>query len=171
MRHNGASMAAKEYSFDIVSKADAMEAKNAVDQAQRELQNRYDFKGTIASIDQDKEGITLVADDEFRMNQLKDILTSKMIKRGIELRQMEFGKLEPGSGISVRQKITLKQGISQDQAKPLIKQIKDKGFKVQAQIQGDAIRVTGKDKDELQKVITFVKALDLPMPVLFENYR
>jgi len=164
-------MAAKEFSFDIVSKADMMEVKNAVDQAQRELEHRYDFKGTMAEIKHEKDDITLIADDEFRMGQLKDIFESKMIKRGIELRQLDYGKLEPGSGISVRQKVTLKQGISQDHAKPLIKQIKDKGLKVQAQIQGDAIRVTGKDKDELQKVIHFVKGLDLPMPIRFDNYR
>jgi len=164
-------MAAKEFSFDIVSKADMMEVRNAIDQAQREIQHRYDFKGTKVEIQFEKDDITLIADDDFRMQQLKDIFESKMIKRGIDLRQIEYGKLEPGAGVRVRQKVTLKQGISQDHAKPLIKQIKDKGLKVQAQIQGDAIRVTGKDKDELQKVITFVKGLDLPVPVAFENYR
>ena len=164
-------MAAKEFSFDIVSKADMMEVKNAVDQAKRELANRYDFKGSKAEIQFEKDDITLVADDEFRLKQLTDILTSKMIKRGIELRQLEFGTVEPATGVSVRQKVTMKQGIAQEHAKPLIKQIKDKGLKVQAQIQGDAVRVTGKDKDELQKAITFVKSLDLPVPVKFENYR
>lgn len=164
-------MAAKEFSFDIVSKADMMEVRNAIDQAQREIQHRYDFKGTKVEIQFEKDDITLIADDDFRMQQLKDIFESKMIKRGIDLRQIDYGKLEPGAGVSVRQKVTLKQGISQDQAKPLVKQIKDKGLKVQAQIQGDAIRVTGKDKDELQKVIGFVKGLDLPVPVSFENYR
>jgi uncharacterized protein YajQ (UPF0234 family) len=94
-----------------------------------------------------------------------------MVKRGIELRQLEFGKVEPGSGVSVRQKVTMRQGIAQEHAKPLIKQIKDKGLKVQAQIQGDAVRIAGKDKDELQKVMAFVRSLDLPMPVKFENYR
>ncbi len=164
-------MASKEFSFDIVSRADMMEVKNAVDQAKREVENRYDFKGTKVSIEFDKEEIALTADDEFRMGQLKDILTSKMIKRGIELRQLEFGKMEQGSGISVRQKVTMKQGIAQEHAKPLIKQIKDKGLKVQAQIQGDAVRIAGKDKDELQKAMEFVKSLDLPVPVKFENYR
>lgn len=164
-------MAAKEFSFDIVSKADMMEVRNAIDQAQRELAHRYDFKGTSAEIVFEKEDITLVGDDEFRLGQLKDIFESKMIKRGIDLRQLDYGKVEPGSGISVRQKVKLKQGITQDQAKPLVKQIKDKGFKAQAQIQGDAVRVSGKDKDELQKVMAFVKGLDLPVPVNFENYR
>lgn len=164
-------MASKEFSFDIVSSADMMEVKNAVDQARRELANRYDFKGSKAEIQFEKDDITLVADDEFKLSQLTDILTSKMIKRGIELRQLDFGTVEPGSGVSVRQKVTLKQGIKQEHAKPMIKQIKDKGLKVQAQIQGDAVRVSGKDKDELQKVMAFVKSLDLPMPVRFENYR
>ena len=164
-------MAVKEFSFDIVSRADMMEVRNAIDQAQRELAHRYDFKGTKAEIVFEKEDITLVGDDEFRLGQLKDIFESKMIKRGIDLRQLDYGKAEPGSGISLRQKVKLKQGISQDIAKPVVKQIKDKGFKVQAQIQGDAIRVAAKDKDELQKVITFVKGLDLSIPVMFDNYR
>lgn len=164
-------VAVKEFSFDIVSNADVMEVRNAIDQAQREVLHRYDFKGTKAEIVFEKDDITLIADDEFRMGQLKDIVESKMIKRGIDLRQLDYGKLEPGSGVSVRQKVGLKQGISQEVAKPLVKQIKDKGLKVQAQIQGDAVRVTGKDKDELQKVIAFVKSLDLPVPVRFENYR
>jgi cyclic-di-GMP-binding protein len=164
-------MAAKEFSFDIVSKVDQQEVRNAVDQAQRELANRYDFKGSKTEILFEKDQITLVADDEFRMDQLKDIFISKMIKRGIDMRHVEYGKAEAGTGVSIRQKVELKQGIEQDKAKPLIKQIKDKGLKVQAQIQGDAIRVSGKDKDELQKVMAFVKGLDLPMPVAFENYR
>jgi hypothetical protein len=164
-------MASKDFSFDIVSKADPMEVKNAVDQAQREIAHRYDFKGTMAEIRLEKDDITLVADDEFRMGQLKDVLISKMVKRGIDLRQLDYGKVEHGTGISIRQKVLLVQGITQDQARPLIKQIKDKGFKVQAQIQGDAVRVLGKDKDELQKAMAFVKSLELPVPVSFENYR
>ena len=111
------------------------------------------------------------ADDEFRMDQLKDIMVGKMVKRGIDSRQLEYGKLEPGSGVSVRQKVTLKQGISQEIAKPMIKQIKDAKLKVKTQIQGETVRVAAKDKDELQKVMTFVKGLKLEIPVQFENYR
>ncbi|MBX3119647.1 MAG: YajQ family cyclic di-GMP-binding protein [Fimbriimonadaceae bacterium] len=163
---------ASEFSFDIVSQVDSMEVKNAVDQAQRELANRYDFKGSIASIELEKNNdIHLLAEDEFRMGQLKDILISKLVKRGIDLRSVEDGKLEPGAGISVKQTITFKVGIAQDQAKPLIKQIKDKGLKVNAQIQGDQVRVSAKSKDDLQKVIQFVKGLDLSYPVDFINYR
>lgn len=164
-------MATKDFSFDIVSRVDRQEVRNAVDQAQRELANRYDFKGTKAEIVSEKDDITLIADDEFRMDQLKDILFSKLIKRGIDARQIEYGKLEPGSGVSVRQKVEFKQGIAQDVAKDVSKKIKDKGLKVSTSIQGDELRVNGKDKDELQKVIQFVKGLDLPVPVSFVNYR
>jgi len=164
-------VAAADFSFDIVSRADKMEVRNAMDQAQRELANRYDFRGSMAEILEEKEDITLIADDEFRLGQLKDIVFSKLIKRGIDARQIDWGKIEPGSGISVRQKLELKQGIAQDQAKALIKQIKEKGLKVQAQIQGDEVRVSSKSKDDLQKTITFVKGLTLTFPVDFINFR
>jgi uncharacterized protein YajQ (UPF0234 family) len=164
-------MAAVDFSFDIVSKADMMEVKNAIDQAQKELANRYDLKGTKCEVIAEKDDITLIADDEFRMDQLKDIVFSKFIKRGIDARQIEWGKTEPGAGISIRMKLILKQGIPQDKAKALTKQIRDKGLKVQAQIQGEDVRVSGKSKDDLQKAMTFVKGLDLDFPVAFNNYR
>ena len=164
-------MAPKDFSFDIMSTVDMMEVKNAVLQAEKELANRYDFKGSKCEILHEKEDLSIIADDEFKMDQLKDIVLSKLLKRGIDIRQVEFSKPEPGTGLTLKSKVTFKQGISQDIAKPLIKQIKDKGFKVQAQIQGDEIRVTGKDKDELQKVMAFVKGLDLLVPVTFGNYR
>lgn len=164
-------MAAVDYSFDIVSRADPMEVKNAIDQAQKELANRWDFRGGKSEIRHDKDDITLVADDEFKMEQLKDIVFSKMIKRGIDARQIEWGKIEPGAGLTVRLPLTLKQGIAQDKAKALIKQIRDKGLKVQAQIQGDEVRVSSKSKDDLQKAIQFVKGLDLDFPVQFLNFR
>lgn len=164
-------MAAQDFSFDIVSKADMMEVKNAINQAEKELSNRYDLKGTKCEIVSEKEETTLIADDEFRMDQLKDIVFSKLIKRGIDARQIEWGKLEPGAGVSVKSKLTFKQGIAQDKAKALIKQIRDKGLKVQAQIQGDEVRVSSKSKDDLQKTIQFVKGLDLDFPVDFVNFR
>lgn len=164
-------MAGGEFSFDIVSRADMMEVKNAIDQAQRELANRYDFKGSTAEIIHEKEDITLVAEDEFRMDQLKDIVISKMLKRGIDIRQLDWGKQEPGAGISIRQKLMLKTGIAQDKAKALVKQIKEKGPKVNAQIQGEEVRVSSKSKDDLQKAMAFVKGLDLDYPVNFVNYR
>jgi cyclic-di-GMP-binding protein len=148
-----------------------MEVKNAIGQAEKELANRYDFKGSKCEIQHEKDDITLVADDEFRMNQLKDIVFSKLLKRGIDARQIEWSKLEPAAGITVKSKLTLKTGISQDKAKPLIKSMKDAALKVQAQIQGEEIRVTSKSKDDLQKAINFVKAQDLDFPVDFVNYR
>jgi uncharacterized protein YajQ (UPF0234 family) len=162
---------AADFSFDIVSRVDAMEVKNGVDQAQRELANRYDFKGSNAEITQTKEDIGLVAEDEFRMDQIKDILVSKLLKRGVDIRQIDWSKLEPGAGISVKTKLQFKTGIAQDKAKALIKQIKDKGLKVNAQIQGDEVRVSAKVKDDLQKAIAFVKGLELDYPVDFVNYR
>ena len=164
-------MAAADSSFDIVSKVDMMELKNAINQADKELSNRYDLKGTKCEIVHEKDDVSLVADDEFRMQQLQDIVFSKLIKRGIDGRSIEWGKIEPGAGISVRCKLTLKQGIPQDKAKALTKQIRDKGLKVQAQIQGEEVRVSGKSKDDLQKTITFVKGLDLDYPVDFINFR
>ena len=164
-------MAAPDFSFDIVSRADMMEVKNAVDQSQKELANRYDFRGGKSEILHEKDDITLIADDEFKMDQLKDIVFSKFIKRGIDARQIEWGKLEPATGLTVKMKLILKQGIEQDKAKALTKQIRDKGLKVQAQIQGEEVRVSSKSKDDLQKAMAFVKSLDLPYPVDIVNFR
>lgn len=164
-------MAASEFSFDIVSRVDMMEVKNATDQAQRELAGRYDFKGSKAEIVANKESLTLTADDDFKLSQLRDIVESKMIKRGVDRRHFDYSTPEPASGVSLRQELKFKAGISQDVSKPLIKQIKDKGFKVQAQIQGEEVRVTSKSKDDLQKVIQFVKGLELAVPVDFVNFR
>lgn len=164
-------MAAVDFSFDIVSKVDMMEVKNAIGQAEKELSNRWDLKGTKCQILHEKDDVTLVADDDFRMDQLKDIVFSKLLKRGIDARQIEWGKSEPAAGVSIKAKLNFKQGISQDKAKALTKQIRDKGLKVNAQIQGEEVRVTSKSKDDLQKTITFVKTLDLDYVVDFVNYR
>lgn len=165
-------MASQEFSFDIVSKVDLAEVKNAFNQAEKELQNRYDFRGSSANIEFDGKEISMTADDEFRMDQLRDIVLSKLIKRNIDTRSIDYGKVEPGPGISVKQKVAFKQGIAQDKAKSLVKEIKDnKALKVNAQIQGEELRVSSKDKDSLQKAIQFVKSLDLDFPVDFVNYR
>ena len=164
-------MAGDLFSFDIVSKLSMQEVRNAVDQAQKELMNRFDFKGSKSDILFEKDQITLIADDEYKLKQLKDILAGKFIKRNIDLRSIDYDKIEPATGMTVRQKVIFKQGISQEQAKPLIKQIKDNGLKVQTQIQGDEIRVSSKSKDELQKVMTFIKQQELSYPVDFVNYR
>lgn len=165
------SVAAKEFSFDVVSRVNQQEVRNAVQQAERELENRYDFKGSKCEIKFEKDEITLIADDEFKMEQLKDILVTKLLKRGIDMRQIGYGKAEAGSGLTIRQKVEFKVGIPQDEAKKINKMIKDKGLKVNSQIQGDELRVSGKDKDELQKAIAFLKSLDLAFPIDFVNMR
>ena len=162
---------AKESSFDIVSRVDQQEVKNAIDQAKRELMNRYDFKGSAADIKHVEMNIELICDDEFKLQQLRDIVESKLIKRGIDLRHVEYGKITPGSKMTVEQTLTLKQGISQDLGKTISKAIRDSKLKVTSQIQGEELRVSGKEKDDLQKVIALVKGLDLPVPVDFVNYR
>ncbi|MEO7454564.1 MAG: YajQ family cyclic di-GMP-binding protein [Fimbriimonadales bacterium] len=162
---------AKEFSFDIVSRVDQQEVKNAIDQAKRELANRYDFKGSAAGIEHNAEKIELVGDDEFKLQQLRDIVESKLIKRGIDLRHVDYGKIVPGAKMTVDQTLTLKQGIEQDLGKTITKAIRDSKIKVTSQIQGEELRVSGKDKDDLQKVMTLVKGLDLPVPVDFVNYR
>lgn len=165
-------MAAQEFSFDIVSRVDQMEVKNAIDQAQKELHNRYDLKGTKAEIVAEKDDVKVIADDEFRLEQVKDIVFSKLIKRGIDSRQIEWGKMEPGAGISVYTKLTFQAGIAMDKAKELTKLIRDnKALKVNSQIQGDEVRVSSKSKDDLQKAMAFVKGLTLDYPVNFVNYR
>lgn len=164
-------MAAKEFSFDVVSRVDMQEFRNAIDQAKRELANRWDFKNSKSEIQFEKDALTLVADDEFKLGQLRDIVESKLIKRGVDLRLIEYSKVEAGSKMTVHQTIKIIQGISQDKAKSLIKAIKDTGLKVHAQIQGEELRVSGKDKDELQKTIAKLKSLDLSFPIDFVNYR
>jgi uncharacterized protein YajQ (UPF0234 family) len=164
-------MASKDFSFDIVSRVDQQEVKNAIDQAKRELANRYDFKGSASDITHNVEKIELVSDDEFKLQQLRDIVESKLIKRGIDLRHVDYGKITPGAKMTVDQTLTLKQGIEQDLGKTISKAIRDSKLKVTSQIQGDELRVSGKDKDDLQKVINLVKGLDLPVPVDFVNYR
>jgi len=164
-------MATQDFSFDVVSRVNDMEVKNALSQAHRELEGRYDFKGSKCEILEGKEETTLVADDEFRMDQLKDIVVSKLLKRGIDIRSIDWSKIEHGTGLTIRQKLIFKVGIPQDKAKELIKLVKDKGLKVQAQIQGDEVRVSSKSKDDLQKAIAFIKGLELSFPVEFINYR
>ncbi len=164
-------MAVVDFSFDIVSRVDQMEVKNAIGQAEKELSNRYDLKGTKCEILHEKDDVTVVADDEFRMEQVKDIIFSKLIKRGIDSRSISWGKSEPAAGVTIKSKLEFTQGIEQSKAKGLIKQIKDKGLKVQAQIQGEEVRVSSKSKDDLQKAITFVKSLELDFPVDFVNFR
>lgn len=162
---------AKESSFDIVSKVDVSEVANAVNIANKEIQNRYDFKNSVSNIELQGEEIIIVADDDFKLEQVKDILSSKLVKRGISLKSIQYGKQEAASGGNVRQRAELAQGISQEIAKKISKSIRDSKLKVKSQIQGDQLRVTGKSKDDLQQVIALVKEMDLPIAVQFINMR
>ncbi|MBS1913667.1 MAG: YajQ family cyclic di-GMP-binding protein [Bacteroidetes bacterium] len=164
---------ASTFSFDIVSEVDLQEADNAVNQAVKEIQQRYDFKGSNSTIELDKKAktIALESDDEFRLKQVIDVLESKLIKRGIGLKALTYGTLEHGSMGSARQKITLQSGIDKENAKKIAKLIKDRGLKVTAQIQDEQVRVQGKAKDDLQEVIAMLKEADLPFDMQFVNYR
>lgn len=163
---------ATEYSYDIVSTVDLTIVKNAVDQAEKELAGRYDFRGTKTSFQLDGSELKIVSDDEYHLGTVLDIVRGKFAKRDISLKSLEYGKIEGASGGTVRQVVTIKQGIVSEEAKKLVKIIKDSGIKVQAQIQGDQLRVSGKDKDALQAVQNLVKGLDdLPYDVSFSNYR
>lgn len=162
---------ASEYSFDIVSKVDLQELQNAVTQAEKEIATRFDFKGSKSSISLEKDSLVLVSDDEYKLKSVIDILQSKMIKRGISIKNMDFGKLEPASGGTVRQQVKLKQGIGQDDAKKINVLIRDSKLKVKSQIQGDQLRVTGKNKDDLQAVIALLRGADLPLELQFVNMK
>ena len=161
-----------DFSFDVVSKVDITEVKNSIDQAEKEVANRYDFKNTKTSFLLEEETIKIVSDSEYHLELVLDILRGKFAKRGVSLKSLEYGKIEQASQGTVRQVVTLRQGIPTDEAKKLAKAIKDAALKVQATIQGDALRISGKDKDALQSAQKMIKSMpDLPFDVSFENYR
>lgn len=162
---------AKDASFDIVSEFDMQEMDNAVNQTKKEIITRYDFKGSKAEVNLTKETITLTAENDSKINAMIDILQSKAIKRGLSLKIFDYGKIETTAGSMVKQVITLKQGIGQDMAKKIVKEIKESKLKVQSSIQGDVVRVTAKNIDDLQTVITLLKEKDLDIPLQFINYR
>jgi uncharacterized protein YajQ (UPF0234 family) len=165
---------ASNSSFDVSTGADLQEVDNAVNQALKEIAQRYDFKGTHCTIefDRDKAEIRLSADDAFRMDALVYVLQSRMIKRGVPIKNLKVGDAVPGTGQSVRRTVSLTQGIPQDIAKKIVKAVKDGGFKkTQASIQGDEIRVTSPSRDELQSVIAALKAQDFGIELQFGNYR
>lgn len=162
---------AKESSFDIVSKTEFQEVVNAVHQAQKEIETRFDFKGSKSSVDLQDEDILVISDDEFKLSSVIDILQSKLVKRNVALKALDYGKVEAAAQGTVRQLIKVKQGISQDVAKKIVKAIKDSKIKVQASIQGDQVRVVGKDKDDLQAVIQLLKGMDFPEDLQYVNYR
>jgi len=164
-------LAVSDNSFDVVSRVDLQELRNAVDQCMREIENRFDFKNAVATVELDAEVLKLHADDEFRLKALTEILQSKLIRRGISLKAMEYGKIEPAARTTIRQEVKVKQGLDADTARKVAKAVRDSGRKVTCQIQGDQVRVTGKSKDDLQAVIAALKALDLPVDLQFVNYR
>jgi len=164
---------ADEHAFDIVCEIDMQEVTNAVTQALKEISQRFDFKGSKSSIDLDKGKavITLVSDDEQKLKSVVDILESKMIKRGIALKALTYGKIEQAAGSTVRQAVTLQQGIPQEKAKEIVKRIKDTKMKVSSEIQKDQVRVKAKKIDDLQEVISMLKGNDFGIHIQFTNYR
>ena len=162
---------AGDVSFDVVSDFDEQELRNALDQVRREVSQRYDFKGVTVDLTQTKTELVLVTDDEYRATAVKDLIESKAIRRGLSLKIFDWGKVEPAGGNKVRQEIKLRRGLTDDIAKRITRLIRDEHPKVKSQIQGDAVRVSGKSKDELQKVITRLRELDEPVPLQFQNYR
>lgn len=162
---------AKEESFDVVSKADLQEVGNAVNQAQKELETRFDFKGSHSSIELSDDVLTVISDDEYKLASVLDIVQSKLIKRGVSLKSLDYGKIEPAAKGTVRQVVKVKQGLDQDVAKQIVKLIKDAKLKVQASIQGDQVRVSAKSRDDLQDVIHLLKQQDYPADLQFTNYR
>ncbi|MBV8639121.1 MAG: YajQ family cyclic di-GMP-binding protein [Candidatus Eremiobacteraeota bacterium] len=162
---------ASESSFDVVSRIDEQELDNALNQTRKEIENRFDFKNSKTSIESDGKKITIVSDDELKMKNVIDVLQGKAVKRGIDIKVFEFGSLEPAAGATVRQVLTLKTGIPKDKSKALMEKIKALKLKVTAQYQDEQIRVTGKNRDDLQKVITELKAMNFELPLQFVNYR
>ena len=159
-------------SFDVVSEIDRQELRNAIDQAQRELANRFDFKNTNSSIEQKELVITLATVSEDRLRALRTLLEEKLVKRQISLKGLEWGKIEQASGDTVRQVVTVKVGINSDKAREINKMIKEKGPKgVSSQTQGEQVRVTSKKRDDLQSVISLLKGADLGIPLQFNNFR
>ena len=162
---------ATDASFDIVSRIDRQELDNALNQARKEIENRFDFKHSKTSIESDDKKITLISDDEMKMRNVVDIVQSKAVKRGVDIKAFELGAVEPAANSTVRQVIALRAGIPKDKSKELVEKIKSLKLKVNAQYQDEQIRVSGKNKDDLQKVIAALRELDYELPLQFVNYR
>ena len=162
---------AKENSFDIVSKTDYAEVTNALNQTTKEISQRFDFKGSKATVELQDKDLVLSAEDETRLRNMNDILQSKFVKRGISLKALDYQKIEPAAGGTVRQADKIQQGIPIEKAKEVVRFIKDEKFKVQASIQGETVRVSGKDRDTLQDVIAKLKARDFGIDMTFDNFR
>lgn len=163
---------AAENSFDIVSKVDLQEVRNAIDQAIKEVRTRFDLKDSKSDIRlEGEDAIQLSSADEYKLQAVTEILRQKLVKRGVSLKALTFGTVEPAAGSSVRQKVSLQQGIAGEKAKEIVRIIKDSKKKVQASIQGDTVRVSGKDRDALQEIIALLRGRDLGIDMQFTNYR
>lgn len=162
---------AKDNSFDIVSEMNLEEVKNAIQIAEKEILNRYDFKGSKSQMSLDNGDLVLISDDDYKLEQLKDILVTKLIKRGVPTKNLDYQKVENALGGTVRQRVKLKSGIDKDDAKKINNAIKESKLKVKSQIQDDQIRVTGKSRDDLQAVMQLVRELDLSVDAQFTNFR
>lgn len=162
---------AKDCSFDVVSEVNMQEMDNAVNQTLKEIHQRYDFKGSKAEMEIDKENLKISAEDEYKLEAMLDILRTKMVKRNVPLKCLKPGKVEPASGGSVRQTVTIQKGISKEQGKDIVAAVKDLKLKVQAQIMEDQVRVTGAKRDDLQTVIQHLKAKDFGVDLQFVNLR
>jgi uncharacterized protein YajQ (UPF0234 family) len=158
-------------SFDVVSEVNQVELRNALDQANREISTRFDFKGSDARIEHKDKELTLYADDAFKLKQVTDVMLGKLAKRGVDVRALKFGSIEKIGGDKIKQVVTVRVGIEQELAKKIVKLVKDSRMKVQASIQGDAVRVSGNKKDELQNAIALLKKSITDFPVQFGNFR
>ena len=158
-------------SFDVVCEANMVEVKNAVEQSNKEISTRFDFKGSDSRVEQKERELTMFADDEFKLGQLKDVLIAKMAKRSVDVRFLDYGKIEKIGGDKVKQIVTIKKGVSGDLAKKIVKLVKDSKIKVQASIQGDAVRVSGAKRDDLQSVIAMLRKDVTDTPLDFNNFR
>jgi len=162
---------AQEFSFDVVSKTDMQEVANAVQQAQKELAQRFDFKGSKSAIELTGDELVLSSDDEGKLRSVKDIVETRLVKRKVSLKAFDYATVEPAAGGTVRQRAKIVQGIESEKAKAIVKVIKDAKLKVQASIQSDQVRVVGRSKDELQKAMSLVRDNDFGIPLQFVNYR
>jgi uncharacterized protein YajQ (UPF0234 family) len=162
---------AQQNSFDIVSEVDRAEISNAINQTIKEVRQRFDFKSSNATVALEEKELLLTAEDETRLRNMNDILQQKLVRRSVPLKAFDYGKVEPAAGGTVRQRVAIQQGIPQDKAKEIVKYIKDSKAKVQASIQGDIVRVTGKDRDTLQDIIAKLKAKDFGIDMQYTNYR
>lgn len=163
---------ASDNSFDIVSKVDVQEVRNAIDQASKEIHTRFDLKNSHSEIRlEGSDTIQLASADEYKLKAVTEILEQKLVKRGVSLKALTFGKVEQASGSTVRQKITLQQGIASEKAKEIVRVVKDSKKKAQASIQGDTVRISGKDRDTLQEIIALLKGHDFGIDMQFTNYR